>query len=249
MFQGFYNLSGQMLTQTRNLNVISSNMANISTPGYKNDTLVSGAFAQELISRIGNKDKSPVPVGNMYLIKSAFSTTTDYEDGAIQSTESPFDFALEGNGFFVVQTDDGEVYTRDGSFSLDEEGYLILPSVGRVQGIDGAIQFDTDQFTVDRTGTIYREDGSIIGQLQIVDFADYDQDLLKNGKNVFEAVGGAEMESTAVIHWMALEQSNVDPVEEMTAMMESQRSLQSAAQVLSMYDQLMEKMMSQLGPA
>ena len=251
MFQGFYNLSSQMLTQTRNLNVISSNMANISTPGYKSDTLVAGSFREAFLSRVGNKEKSPVPVGSMYWVKSALTSRTNFENSAYRNTDSVFDFALEGNGFFVIQTQDGEeVYTRDGSFSLDEEGYLILPSVGRVMGEDGEIRFDTDEFSVDQTGTIRRlEDGSVIGQLRLEDFADYEQDLLKAGENVFEAVGGAPVGSDAVVHWMAVEESNVNAVEEMTDMMESQRALQSAAQVLKMYDQLSEKIVTQLGPA
>ncbi len=248
MFQGFYNLSSQMLTQTRNLNVISNNMANISTPGFKSDVLVSGSFQEVLLSRIGNKEKSPVPVGSMYWVKSALESVTDYEDGALKKTGGSFDFGLEGSGFFVIQTENGEVYTRDGSFSLDEDGYLILPSVGRVLGVDGEIRFDTDEFSVDTTGTIYRlEDGSVIGQLRLEDFADYGQDLIKSGENVYEAVGAAPLDSQAVVRWMALEESNVDAAEQMTAMMESQRALQSAAQVLKMYDKLSEAIVTKLG--
>ena len=126
MFQGFYNLSSQMLTQNRSLNVISNNMANVSTAGFKSDRLISSNFRNEIISRIGNKEKSPVAIGKMSDIRSAVSTVTDYSGGGYAVSGNPFDMALTGDGFFVVQTPEGEVYTRNGSFSLDEEGYLTL---------------------------------------------------------------------------------------------------------------------------
>ena len=249
MFQGFYNLSSQMLTQNRNLNVISNNMANVSTAGFKSDTLITSNFRNEIVSRIGNKDKSPVAVGEMSDIRSVVSTVTDYSNCGYLPSESAFDMALTGNGFFVVQTPEGEVYTRDGSFSLDEEGYLVLPSIGRVMGENGPIAFDTDQFRVTPDGSIYRlEDDSLMGRLQVVDFPDYELDLLKSGNNVFTSVGAAPQPVQPQIQWKDLESSNVNAVEEMTSMMSSQRALQSAAQVLKMYDQLTGKIVSQLGP-
>ncbi len=250
MFQGFYNLSSQMLTQNRNLNVISNNMANVSTAGFKSDRLISSNFRNEMISRIGNKDKSPAAIGKMSDIRSAVSTVTDYSNCGYTISDSPFDMALTGDGFFVVQTPEGEAYTRNGSFSLDEEGYLTLPSVGRVMGENGPIAFDTDAFWVEEDGSIYRQrDASLIGRLRVVDFEDYNTDLLKDGTNVFVGTGAEPAAVRPRIQWKAVEVSNVSPVEEMTAMMSSQRALQSAAQVLKMYDQLTGKIVSQLGPA
>ncbi len=249
MFQGFYNLSSQMLTQNRSLNVISNNMANVSTAGFKSDRLISSNFRNEIISRIGNKEKSPVAIGKMSDIRSAVSTVTDYSGGGYAVSGNPFDMALTGDGFFVVQTPEGEVYTRNGSFSLDEEGYLTLPSVGRVMGENGPMKFDTDEFWVEEDGSIYRErDGSLLGRLRVVDFEDYNADLLKDGSNVFLRIGDAPTQVRPQIQWKAVEASNVNAVEEMTAMMSSQRALQSAAQVLKMYDQLTGKIVSQLGP-
>lgn len=250
MFQGFYNLTSQMLTQNRNLNVISNNMANVSTAGFKSDKLISSNFRNEIISRIGNKDKSPVVIGKMSDIRSAVGTVTDYTNCGYTASDSVFDMALTGSGFFVVETAEGEVYTRNGSFSLDEEGYLTLPSVGRVMGEDGSIAFDTDQFRVEADGSIYRlEDGSLMGRIQVVDFQNYDTDLIKSGSDVFIGIGTAPQQVLPQIQWKAVETSNVNAVEEMTSMMSSQRTLQSAAQVLKMYDQLTGKIVSQLGPA
>lgn len=249
MFQGFYNLGSQMLTQNRKLDVISNNMANVSTPGFKSDKLISSNFRDEMVARIGNKDKSPAVIGRMSDIRSAVGTVTDYSNYGFSASESVFDMALTGDGFFVVDTPDGEVYTRNGSFSLDEEGYLTLPSVGRVQGEGGPIAFDTDQFWVEPDGSIYRlEDESLMGRIRVVDFEDYNTDLLKAGSDVFVSVGNGGTAVEPKIQWKAVEMSNVNAVEEMTAMMSSQRALQSAAQVLKMYDQLTGKIVTELGP-
>lgn len=249
MFQGFYNLTSGVLSQNRNLNVISNNMANISTPGFKSDQFLASTFREELISRTGNKDKAhPYPLGTTSKIKAADETITDYTQGGYQPTRSTLDFALGSPGFFCIQTENGTVYTRNGSFTLDDQGYLYLPTVGRVLGQNGPIYLGTDKITADSTGTIYSEDGNTrYGQLLIVDFQNYDTQLVKTTGDVFVA-NGAAVPTQAQVVWKAVEGSNVDAVEQMTQMMSSQRALQSSAQVLKMYDELIGKMVSQISP-
>jgi flagellar basal-body rod protein FlgG len=267
MFQGFYNLASGMLYQNRNLNVISNNMVNVSTPGYKSDKLVSTTFKEELLYRNGNRDKSsPAAVGTVSRIRASRSTETSYEQGAMEETNGILDFALTKPGFFTIEDAAGNhIYTRNGSFRLDDEGYLCQSSSGRVLGEDGnPIELPTDHFTVDKSGNIYEEplkglgvseDGTggdsesgepvFLGKIGVVDFADYTQ-LAKGDNGTFTAAG----EPAAVdggIQWKVLERSNIDPIEEMTSMMSSQRASQSAAQVLKMYDQLMGKIVSDIG--
>ena len=224
MYQGFYNLASGMLTQSRNLNVISNNMSNAVTPGY--------------------------------------------EQGSFEQTGGIYDFSLAGNGFFCIQTARGERYTRNGSFCVDEEGYLALEDQGRVLSADGQpIQIQDENFHVDSRGnitSIQREDGEdgenvedgenieagsvTYGRLKVVDFADYGQ--LRKEENGLFSSGAAPRDITdgsTVVQWQSLERSNVDMVEEMTAMMSSQRALQSAAQALKMYDQVMSKAASDVG--
>lgn len=251
MFQGYYNLTSGILCQNRNLNVISNNMANVTTPGFKGDTFVASTFREELISRTGNKDKSnPSALGTMAMARAARQTVTDYTNQSFEPTKSNLDFALAGNGFFSIQSPNGTVYTRNGSFTLDDQGYLYLPTIGRVLGDDGRpIHLGTDKIRVDSTGTIYNADGNQqYGRLQVVDFANYDAQLTKTTGNVFRATGQATPVDTKVVG-NALESSNVDTVGQMTQMMSSQRALQSSSQVMKMYDQLIGKMVSQLGPA
>lgn len=250
MFQGFYNATSGMLTQNRNLNVISNNMGNVSTPGFKSDKYMASTFREVLISRIGNKDKSnPSPLGNMAMIRASDTTVTDFTNVSYAPTRSALDFAISGNGFFSIQSPNGVVYTRNGSFTLDDQGYLTLPTIGRVLGENGPIYLGTDKIRVDSTGTIYSEDGNTrYGTLQLTDFQDYDTQLVKTTGNVFVAPNGGGFQADAKVVGGALESSNVDAVSEMVQMMSSQRALQSSAQVLKMYDGVMSKLVSQLGP-
>lgn len=249
MFQGFYNLTSGVLTQNRNLNVISNNMTNATTPGYKSDTYVATTFKEELMNRSGNKVNNPrTNIGTMAMVRTSSETVADYEQGSFDSTNGTFDFALTNPGFFVVQTNQGMGYTRNGSFILDDQGYLALPSVGRVQGENGPIQLNTDNIIVDSSGRIFNEEGTqYFGRLSVVDFADYSQ-LDKQNNGVY-TTNAAAVPTDTEVKWRYLEASNVDAIKEMTNMMSSQRSLQSAAQVLKMYDQLMGKIVTEIGRA
>ena len=249
MFQGFYNLTSWMLTQTRKLNVISNNMANVTTPGFKSDTFTQRSFQDELMYRIGNLHKNdPQPIGTMNWKVVADGNVTNYSGGGFSTTVSPLDTCIIGDGFFQVKTADGMVYTRDGSFSLDDEGYLYLSGLGRVQGESGDIKLSSDQITIDADGSIVDSDqGTIVGKLKLVDFADYAAQLTKAPGNAFTATGQTR-QAQASVRQNALEDSNVDAISEMTDMMTSQRALQSAAQVLSMYDKLAAKIV-EIGPA
>ena len=89
MFKGFYNLASGVLTQTRNLNVIGNNMANISTPGFRQDTFTQTTFQDEMIYRIGNTDKSnPTQIGRMNCIVTGDGNVTNYTQGGITPTAS-----------------------------------------------------------------------------------------------------------------------------------------------------------------
>ena len=248
MFQGLYNLTSGMLTQTRNLNVISNNMSNVATAGYKSEQFMAKTFQEELIYRSGNKDKGgATPIGRMNRIVTADRNYTDYTNAGYQGTSRSLDFALSTDGFFCIQGEGGTVYTRNGSFSLDNGGYLCLQGVGRVLGTNGPIYLGTDKVNVDTAGNIYTENGNTyLGSLSVVDFQNKDEQLTRASDGTFTT----EAQGTPVIGSIvqgALEYSNVDTVKEMTAMMSSQRVLQSNAQILKMYDQLTGKIVSQLG--
>ena len=246
MFQGFYNLASGMLTQSRNLDVVSNNITNSLTPGYKKDTMTSSTFQEELMSRTGNLDKSsPQALNNIAMMRIATGTVTNFNQGQLQETGNPLDMALTSDGFFQIQTQNGMVYTRNGSFIIDNEGYLALPEVGRVMGNNGPLYLGTDDIDVDSMGNVYVAGGNNVGTLSIVNFDDTAQ-LEKAANGIFTSNAQPTAFNGTIIQ-KSLEQSNVDTVQEMVSMMESQRALQSASQILKMYDQIMNKAANEIG--
>lgn len=246
MFQGFYNLASGMITQNRNLDVISNNITNSITPGFKKDTMTSSTFKEELISRSGNLDKSsPQALNNIAMLRASTGTVTNFQQGQLEETGNPLDVALTSDGFFQIQTQNGFVYTRNGSFTIDNQGYLCLSEIGRVMGTNGPIYLGTDDIEINNSGTIYLPDGRIAGNILVINFDDKTQlDKAENG--IFTTnVQGNNFNGTMVQG--TIEQSNVNSVEEMVSMMESQRALQSAAQVLKIYDQIMNKAVNDIG--
>ena len=116
MYKGFYDLTSAMLTQTRNLDVIGNNMSNTATTGYKADRYADTTFDEVMRSRVGNKQKAPQALGTTTSYITALDEVyTDHSQGGLEQTGLPFDFAIEGEGYFAVQSASGRVYTRNGS--------------------------------------------------------------------------------------------------------------------------------------
>ncbi|MBN7773724.1 flagellar hook-basal body protein [Clostridium aminobutyricum] len=244
MFKGFYMATSGMLTQSRIMNTISNNISNASTPGYKADTLATTTFEETMISRTGNKDKSTyTPLNTSAMIRTADELVTNYTEGSLNFTERKLDFAVSGTGFFEIQTPDGETqYTRNGSFTIDNQGYLTLPHIGRVMGKDGPIQLTTDKISADKEGNITDADtGKTVAQFKLTDFTEYKQ-LQKVDEGMFENTDAANATTSAgQVLQGALERSNVSAMDEMMGMITSQRAFQSASQIAKQYDQLMAK--------
>ena len=250
MTKGFYNLTSGILSQTRRLDVIGNNMTNLSTAGYKSETYTDRTFEEVLISRVGNKDKSGATVigGESYIL-APDQLYTDYTQGSFKETGMPLDFAIQGDGFFAIQTDNGVEYTRGGNFSLDGQGRLCLEGHGLVLGTDGApITLTTDRIRADANGRIYTQDGGYyLGQLGVFTFADNGQ-LAKGESGLFLANGQqVQAAQTPTVLWKYTEDSNVDMLREMTQMLSAQRTLQGGAQVLKLYDSLLTKATTEVG--
>lgn len=254
MFHGFYNLTSGMLYQNRKLNVIANNLANAGTAGFKTDRIVSTTFKEAMLYRNGNVNKqNPSEVGSVSMIRAARNTVTSHTQGGLTETGNHLDFALSKPGFYILADSQGnQVYSRSGAFQIDQDKELSLPAVGKVLGTDKRpIRMTTDHIRVDDSGNIYAEPegaGSepvLLGTIGVVDFTDY-KGLIKGNNGTFMS-GEAPVQVDGGIKWKHLEQSNMNPVTDMTAMMSSQRASQSAAQVLKMYDQLMSKIVSDIG--
>lgn len=253
MLQGMYNLTSQMITQQRNLNVIGNNMTNVSTAGHRADRLVSSSFKDELIYRTGNVDKRhDVLLGGFYMVNTTDETVTNHkEKGTYDNTGLPLDFALLDDGFFTVRNQNELRYTRNGSFIIDDDGYLALPGYGRVLDTEGnEILLNTDDITSDSLGNIYHEDtGEFFAKIGVVDFEDYHASLKKDDKGLFIAQEGANPTNVenAQFLWQHVELSNTDMADEMVKMITAQRAIQSAAQMVKMYDGLNAKISNDIG--
>ena len=247
MFKGFYNLTSGVLTHQRNLDVVSNNMVNISTPGYKQDRYVATTFDEVMYSRVGNNESQGEELGGQSYIRATSNIYTDYTQGTMEPTGMPLDFAIQGEGFFAVNGEDGVFYTRSGNFSLDNDGYLCLSGFGRVLDTERRpIQLRTDKINADALGIItHKDDGSVLGQLGVFRFNDNEQ-LERNNLGFFVGQGAQLIQPDEIVH-KHLERSNTDAVKQMTDMITYQRSLQSAAQVMKMYDNLMSKATNEVG--
>lgn len=247
MFKGFYNLTSGMITQQQHLNVVGNNMVNISTSGFKESRYTATTFDDVMYSRVGNEEKIYTDIGRQSYIRANSEIYVVYDQGVPEPTAIPLDFAIMGDGFFAIQRDDGAVsYTRSGSFSLDEEGYLCYPGMGYVLDPEGnPIQLGTDKLDVDTQGNISNEGGNYLGTLGVYTFDDLEQ-LEYNDQGFFDGEGAQAAEAPYVL-WKYLERSNTDMIRQMTEMLTCQRALQSCATVTKIYDELMGHSASDIG--
>lgn len=248
MYKGFYNLTSAMLSQGRRLDVVAHNMTNISTAGFRGDRYTDSTFQDVLISRVGNKNKAvSTEMGEETYILAPSELVTDFTQGSMEETTLPLDFAIIGDGFFAIDRDGDVAYTRNGSFNLDDEGYLCLWGQGRVLNSEGQpIQLPTDHIYVNKLGEIYTEaDRNYLGTLGIY-ATENTEDLERNEYGLFTG-GNFQLSENYEIRHRMVERSNVNMVEEMVLMMSSQRALQSAAQMSKIYDAVMSKATTELG--
>jgi flagellar basal-body rod protein FlgF len=178
-------------------------------------------------------------------------TNRDMSQGAVQDTGATYDFALNGKGFFAVQTPQGLRYTRDGHFTLDANGQVVTEQGYALQGDGGSLTItpnDSD-VQVSKDGTVsstVNGTSNPIGKLQIMDFAD-DTKLAKQGDNLYSTTQAPTVMTDTAIRQGALESSNVQPVLEISHMLEVQRAYQATATLSQSQEDLIRKAIDQLG--
>jgi len=241
MSRGFYALTSGMLTQQRKIDISSNNISNMNTAGYKKEQAVTSNFGNLLINKYkqnGIYDEA-TPINTVSIIRTMEDNNTIHSQGSLEETGSASDFAIMGAGFFSVNNNGNNVYTRNGSFNVDEEGYLALENVGRVQGEYGDVYIGTDKFNSEEDGSIVVGD-EVVDKIAIYDFLDYNI-LNKVGAGMFTSGEAPNLVENQKIAGKTIERSNVNVTEEMTSIMSSQRALQTASQAMKMYDLIQEK--------
>ena len=247
MSRGLFTLTSGMLTQQYKVNIYSNNLANMNTAGYKREQPVTSTFGELYLSRLRQDGivENAVGIGPTNLIRITEDNNTIHSQGVFDETNGAFDFAIVGAGFFAVDNGNNTLYTRNGSFMLDQEGYLIFSNKGRVQGENGDIYIGTDKYTFTEDGNIY-VDGEQIDRLLIYDFDDYNN-IDKADEGMYTANVQANIVENPTILKGSIERSNVDLTEEMTQIMASQRALQNNGQALKIYDLVMDMASNQIG--
>lgn len=207
------------------MDMTANNIANMDTPGYRGQNPV---FLEYIADPKGRTDvKDPI---SMVLDYGQFQST---RPGPMQRTGNPTDAALSGPGFFGVQTPDGILYTRAGNFEINVNGELTTPSGLPVAGAGGGpitIPRGATEIRIAEDGTVSTQEGQV-GQIGVTEFENL-QDLEPVGDNLYKAVnGGRPATETRVVQGM-VEGSNVQPVVEMTRMVEILREYQSIQRML-----------------
>jgi flagellar basal-body rod protein FlgG len=278
MIRGIYTGASGMIAQMHNLDAISNNLANVDLTGYKKDTPVHKAFPELLLRRMnddgvftippGSVDQAPV-IGTLGSGVEYNESYTVFSQGALKQTENPFDLALEGKGFFTVDTPQGERFTRNGSFHVSPEGILVNKQGLPVLGENGIIRLKKNNFVVDQEGRVWQnstfaddperlvsleenewENVELVDRLKLVDFP-RDRYLKKQGDSlwVHDRFSGepvaAGVDDGLQVRQGFLEGSNVNPVREMVRMIEVNRAYEANQKTIQAHDQMSDRLINQ----
>lgn len=250
MIKGLYTAASSMNVLEKKTNIRSNNLANVNTNGFKKSEGVTESFPEMLLSRI-EAGKADQEIGSLSTGAHMEQSFKDMSQGTFQRTDNSLDFAVEGEGFFVVETEAGERYTRDGNFTLNADSELVTQSGNPVLDSEGErIQLIPDQdFRVSGDGQITFNNGLQGAQIDLVNFED-EAELVQEGDNLYTAQEGAEaQESEAAVAQGYLESSNVQIVEEMAKMIKTTRHYESNQKVISGIDETLNKVINEVGQA
>ena len=245
------------LANEHRMNSIANNLANVNTTGYKRDLLAfKDTFAMyahdeimEPVLNVRSEKLFPEPQ-HMARVRIA-QAQTDFAQGSLKITGSPFDVAISGNnGFFKVQTPQGDFYTRNGHFRQTADGLLITEQGFPVMGDGGEITLPggVRNFNISEDGRIFA-DGDLVGQIGIVGIDDV-KNLEKMGGNMYRARPGAtvaEVPTNAFVAQGFLETTNVEPVYEMVNMIEAQRQFEAYTKIMQTAEAIDKEATTKIG--
>lgn len=238
MNRGIYVALSGTLAQQKRLDVLTNNLANVNTPGFKKDKAVFKIALPSSDNQTPQfKDKAFVETN---------SIVTDFSTATQNKTGNPLDISIDGDGFFEVMTPQGIRYTRDGSFKRNETGELITGEGHKVMGDGGPIRIEGTEVKVDREGTI-EVDGAPVGRLKVVDFPK-PYPLKKEMENLYALPPSVNaLPSTAEIRQGYTESANVSVIREMTSMIDVMRSYESYIKAMQSMDEVTGKVINEVG--
>lgn len=238
-----------MVNEQKRLDIISNNIANSATVGYKGENVTSQSFDEVLTLKIRDNSEYYVdkPIGNMSLGVRIGEVYTDFTQGSFRETGNTYDLAVEGKGFFEVREGDNIRYTRDGSFKMTQDGFIVDSDGNHLQGESGDVQVPVDAaVSIYIDGSVYAN-GVYIDTVKLVDFENYDY-LEKVGDVSYKPVDGAvSFDASGVIRQGYTEQSNVNAVSEMVDLIAITRAYEANQKVIQTEDSLLDKTVNQIG--
>lgn len=256
MLKGLYTAYTGMLNEQNRMDILTNNLANASTVGFKKEGATSQSFDSVLAVKI--KDQS-VGVKNVQRIGynhpgvKIGENYTDHTQGSFRITGNTYDLALSGQGFFAVEftnkaKDTSTMYTRAGQFTLNKDGYLVNENGDYVLDTQNKrIQLNTlAETAIISDGTI-EQNGVAVAKIQVADFEDYNY-LEKYGETYYRPVEGAKLtQSDAEVKSGYLEMANVQIVSEMVNLISITRAYESNQKIIQTYDNTLEIAATQLG--
>ena len=284
MVRGIYTGASAMAARVNQMNVISNNLANVNTTGFKKDLSIFKSHPEMLVRRTNDNGIRLIPPGSIDLKPIVGNLGTGVElneiynqkqQGSLQKTDNPFDFAIEGKGYFEIQTPDGIRYTRNGAFKINDKFELVTKEGFQVMGEKGIIRLKTNNFEVTKDGKIYTneslnepferpvqiiengfENAQEIDQFKIVSFP-RERYLQKEGSSFYsqtEESGDAflvkdfdvnPLPKTKLVKGF-LETSNVNAVQEMVKMIEAQRAYEASQKTITSSDEILGKLINNM---
>lgn len=255
MVKGLYTAYTGLINEQNRMDVLTNNLANANTVGFKKEGSTSQAFNEVLAYKI--KDTTdPLaarPLGGISLGVKIGETYTDFSQGSMRGTENPLDLAVSGTGFFAVEftNKQGETstkYTRDGGFVLNKDGYLVTKDGDYVLGSNNnRIRLDPNQpVVVDQAGRMWQNE-TVAATIGITDFEDYHY-LEHYGENFYQPVEGATQKAGEYkIMSGYLEMANMSVVTEMVNMIAVSRAYETNQKMVQTFDSTLEISSKQLG--
>ena len=251
MLRGIYTAAMGMLVEEAKVNTTANNLANVDTAGYKKDSLVFSTYLKKEIYRTESlTDKqNRSAIGTLESGVVLDESQAYFSQGAIEMTNRQYDFALKGDGFFSIETDDGRrYYTRNGQWHRNNEDFLV-DSVGNYILNDAGERITiNEQIFVAADGSITQE-GVLTGRIAVVQFED-NTGLRKVGDNYYaetEFSGEPQQNFVASVIQGGYERANVNAVREMLNLITAQRHFEITQRVITTEDQLLDAAVNRVG--
>lgn len=256
MIRGFYNSVSGLITLQNEQEVTTNNISNVNNNGYKKRELTKSSFEDVMISnrqKLVNGKYVRNNIGNLNLGVKVDDVENVFTQGTFKATDSMTDFAIDGRGFFVARNGNQEVYTRDGNFKINQQGYLITNDGAQVLGTNIAtgarepIYIGNYKFSLDGENNINIDGIGNTHKLLTVDFQNEDYKSLEPIGDNYITNANPIYEARVNVRQNFLEGSNVDPSAELVKLMEIKRQFETNQKFVKMQDETVQKAATELG--